>query len=184
MALKVLGICGSLRWDSYNRKALRVAKSIAEGLGTEVREVNLKELNLPIYDGDIEAKGLPESVLKLKSAITEADVIMLASPEHNYSISAALKNVIDWTSRQGNPWDGKVAVIFGASSGAFGTLRGQFQLRQILMYLNVFILPQPQVFIRNEAEAFNSDGTLKDQKLHEQLRALIEKSLVLAQKLK
>lgn len=182
--IKVLGICGSLRKESYNRKLLQIAKGIASELGAEVSEVDLKELNLPIYDGDLEAQGIPEPVQKLKAVIAAADVIMLASPEHNYSISAALKNAIDWTSRQGNPWDAKVIAIFGASSGNFGTLRGQFQLRQMLMYLNVFTLPQPQVFIRNEVEAFNPDGSLKDPKSVELLKTLIEKSMVLAQKLK
>lgn len=184
MALKILGMCGSLRKGSYNRKLLQVAKKISADLGAEVSEIDLKELNLPIYDGDLEALGIPEPVQKLKAAIVQADLILLSSPEHNYSISAALKNAIDWTSRQGNPWDGKVVAILGASNGNFGTLRGQFQLRQILMYLNVFILPQPQVFIRNEAEAFNPDGSLKDPKSHDLLKTLIEKSMALAQKLK
>lgn len=184
MALKVLGISGSLRTGSYNRKALQIAKKMAAELGAEVSEIDLKELNLPLYDGDIEAQGLSESVKKLKSAIEAADVLLIASPEYNYSISGALKNALDWASRSGNSFDGKWAVIFGASSGSFGTLRGQFQLRQIFYDLNVLVLPQPQVFIKSAGEAFNPDGSFKDEKLHEQLKSLIRKTIIMAEKLK
>ena len=124
MALKVLGISGSLRKYSYNRKALQIAKKIASDLGAEVSEADLKELNLPIYDGDIEAQGLPESVKKFKAAVEVNDVLLIVSPEYNYSISGALKNAFGWASRGGNSFDGKWAVIFGVSPGAFGTLRG------------------------------------------------------------
>ena len=184
MSLKVLAVSGSLRTESYNRKALQIAKKIATDFGAEVKEIDLRELDLPIYDADIQAKGLPDSVKKLKAEIEATDVLLIASPEYNYGISGARKNVIDWASREGNSLDGKVAAIFGASPGIFGTLRGQFQLRQILMSLNVFILPQPHVFIKNANDAFNPDGTFVDSKTHEQLKKLIQKTLEFAQKLK
>ncbi len=184
MALKVLGISGSLRNDSFNRKLLQIAKKIASDLGAEVSEADLKELNLPIYDGDIEAQGLPESVKKFKAAVEANDVLLIASPEYNYSISGALKNALDWASRGGNSFDGKWAVIFGASSGSFGTLRGQFQLRQIFYDLNVLVLPQPQVFIKFAGEAFNPDGSFKDPKTYETLKTLIQKTFGMVQKLK
>ncbi|MBI2514567.1 NAD(P)H-dependent oxidoreductase [Candidatus Wolfebacteria bacterium] len=183
--LKVLGISGSLRRDSYNRKALQVAKKIATDLGAEVSEIDLKELNLPIYDGDIEALGLPENVRQFKSAVEASDVILIASPEYNYSISGALKTALEWGSRGGgNSFDGKWAIIFGASPGLVGTLRGQFQLRQIFYDLNVLALPQPQVFIRNAREAFDTDGTFKDLKTYEQLKKLIQKTFEVVEKLK
>ncbi|MCX6702266.1 MAG: NAD(P)H-dependent oxidoreductase [Candidatus Wolfebacteria bacterium] len=182
--LKVLGISGSLRSDSYNRKVLQAAKKMATDLGAEVSEVDLKELNLPIYDGDIESAGIPEPVQKLKAAILAADVLLIASPEYNYSISGALKNAIDWASRQSNSLDGKFAAIFGVSIGSFGTLRGQYHLREILFALNVSVLPQPQVFIGPASDAFNPDGSLKNEKTSEHLKALIQKTLEAAQKLK
>src|SRR3989338_10591742 len=138
--LKVLAISGSLRSESYNRKALQVAKEIAIDLGAEVTELDLRELDLPIYDKDIQDQGLPESVRKLKKTVESTDVLMIASPEYNYSVSGALKNAIDWASRGGNSLNGKVAAVFGASTGRFGALRGQFQLRQILASVNVLIL--------------------------------------------
>lgn len=176
--IKVVAISGSLRLDSYNRKVLQLAKRFALEAGAFVEEIDLKELNLPLYDGDIEALGFPENVKKLKSAVESADVILIASPEYNHSISGALKNAIDWLSSSKNSLDGKVAVIFGASTGLYGTIRGQAHLRQILTALNVTMVLVPQVFIRSAKEAFNEDGTLKDVKLQNQLQKLITKSII------
>lgn len=113
--LKVLAISGSLRRDSCNRKALQIAKKIAADWGAEISELDLKTMNLPIYDGDIEAQGMPEAVQKLKAAVEATDVLLIASPEYNHSISGALKNAIDWLSRGENSLDGKLTAIFGAS---------------------------------------------------------------------
>lgn len=183
--LKALAISGSLRTESYNRKALQVAKKIAADLGAEVTELDLRELNLPIYDKDIQDQGLPEPVQKLKSSIEAADVLLIASPEYNYSISGALKNAIDWASRgEKDSLNGKIAAIFGASTGRFGTLRAQLHLRQILASVNVFILPQPQVFISRAGEAFNPDGSFRDPRFFETLKALIETTFRLAMSIK
>ena len=182
--IKVVAISGSLRLDSYNRKALRVAERFASEVGASVEEVDLKKLNLPLYDGDIETIGLPESVQKLKSVVESADVLLIASPEYNHSISGALKNAIDWLSRGKNSLNGKTAAIFGASTGLFGTIRGQTHLRQILAALNVTMVSQPQVFIRLTNEAFNIDGTLQDVKLHNQLKELINRTINLSTALK
>ena len=182
--LKVLGISGSLRRDSYNRKALQAAKRLAADAGAEVSEADLKQLALPIYDGDIEAQGLPDSVLRLKAAVEAADVILIASPEYNHSISGALKNAIDWLSRQKNSLDGKVAAVFGASTGVFGTARGQYHLRQTLASLNVTVIPQPQVYIATAADAFGPDGEFKNPKTAEILQRLVTRALNVAAQLK
>ncbi|MBI2506979.1 MAG: NAD(P)H-dependent oxidoreductase [Candidatus Colwellbacteria bacterium] len=183
--MKVLAISGSLRTESYNRKALQVAKKIATDLDAEVRELDLRELNLPLYDKDIQDRGMPEPVQILKKEIEARDVLIIASPEYNYSVSGALKNMIDWASRgEKNSFNGKVAVIFGASTGGFGSLRGQTHLRQILQALNVFILPQPQVFISRAETAFNPYGSFANPKNFESLKSLIEKSLAFASKIK
>jgi chromate reductase, NAD(P)H dehydrogenase (quinone) len=182
--LRVVGFSGSLRKESFNRKALQIAKKFAVEAGTMVEEIDLKELSLPLYDADIEAKGFPESVQILRRAVETADVVLIASPEYNHSISGALKNAIDWLSTGKNTLDGKIAAIFGASSGLFGTVRGQFHLRQILAALNVFLVPQPQVFIRSAREAFDQDGSLKDKRVQDQLKTLINKTLHLAKALK
>ena len=175
--LHVLAISGSLRRDSYNRKALQVAKRFASDAGAQVSEADLKELALPVYDGDLEAQGLPDSVLRLKAAVEAADVLLIASPEYNHSISGALKNAIDWLSRQKNSLDGKVAAVFGASTGVFGTARGQYHLRQTLTSLNVMVIPQPQVYIGSAADAFAPDGSFKNPKTADLLQRLVARAL-------
>ena len=177
--LQVVGISGSLRQDSYNRKVLQIAKMIAAKLDTEVKEVDLKQLELPVYDSDIESQGFPAAVQRLRNVVEHANVLLIASPEYNHSISGALKNAIDWLSITKNILSGKTVAMFGASTGLYGTLRAQIHLRQILTALNVTMLPQPQIFIRSANEAFNEDGSLKDIKLYNQLKELVEKTISL-----
>lgn len=178
--LNILAIAGSLRSASFNRKALQRAKQIASDLQTNVVELDLKTLGLPLFDEDLRASGFPESVNKLKNAIASAHVLIIATPEYNHSIPGVLKNAIDWASDKTNPFDGKVAAIFGASNGLVGTLRAQLHLRQVLASLNVELVPQPQVFIRTAQSAFLADGSLVDKKIEQQLRRLIEATLALA----
>jgi chromate reductase len=169
-----------MRSGSFNRKALQIAKQTASELNTNVVELDLKSLDLPLFDEDLRANGFPESVKKLKGAIASSDVLLIATPEYNHSIPGVLKNAIDWASDKTNAFEGKVAAIFGASNGLFGTVRAQLQLRQVLASLNVELVPQPQVFIRSAQSAFLPDGSLVDQKTKQQLRRLVEATLKLA----
>jgi len=181
--IKALAISGSLRKDSYNRKALQVAKKIAEDFGANISEIDLKKLDLPIYNGDIEAAGMPASVLELKNAIESHDVLLIASPEYNHSISGALKNALDWASRgETKSFKGKFVAIFGASPGLFGTVRGQAHVRDILEALGVLRIPSPHVFIKKAGEIFDEDGNLTDERTYTQLKMLIENTLTFAQK--
>ena len=181
--VKVLAISGSLRRDSFNRKALRIAKQLAAATAAEVQEADLKQLALPVYDGDIEAEGIPDQVVRFKAMVEAADVLLIASPEYNHSIPGGLKNAIDWLSRGRNSLDGKVAAIFGASNGPYGTARGQIQLRYVLGVLNTLVIPQPMVYIRNGAEAFSPDGSFKDPKTTEILKRLIDRALAVSARL-
>jgi chromate reductase len=183
--LNVLGLCGSLRSGSYNRMLLKIAMACASTAGAEVKEADLRELNLPIYNYDIEAMGIPEPVEQLKQMIEESDMILIASPEYNYAVSGVLKNAIDWASRgKKNDWGGKWAAIFGASTGPMGTVRGQFALRLILTSVNMNLLPQPQVFVSLADTAFSADGSLVQKNLEDNLRRLVEKTLDAAAKQK
>lgn len=177
MSIQVLGISGSLRQASYNRMALKIALRLAKSAGAVVREADLQKLALPIYDQDIEDRGVPASVKKLKKIVEATDVVVIASPENNHSVSAALKNAIDWLSRGTNSLSGKRAVIFGASDGNFGTVRGQAHLRQILAALNVLVLPQPQILIRNCKTAFTPKGEFVDEMTTKLLKQLLEDTL-------
>ncbi len=178
--LKVVAISGSLRQDSFNRKALHIAKKFTIEEGMNVEDIDLKKLDLPLYNADIESRGFPGAVEIMRKIVQSSDVVLIASPEYNHSVTGALKNAIDWLSTKNNILEGKTAIIFGASTGPFGTLRSQTHLRQILTALNVFVLQQPQVYIRFANEAFDGDGNLVDIKIQNQLKELVVKSLSLA----
>lgn len=182
--MKVLTICGSLRAASYNRQLLRAASKVAQNLGAEVQNADLKEVVLPMYDQDIQDAGMPKIVQDLKEMVQTADVILFVSPEYNYSVPGVLKNAIDWLSRGTNSLDQKTVAIMGASPGAFGTVRGQAHLRQILVGLNVRILSKPEVCLRFCDQAFDQSGNLVDPKNQEILEKLIKNTFELFNKLK
>ncbi|MBA2503937.1 MAG: NAD(P)H-dependent oxidoreductase, partial [Pyrinomonadaceae bacterium] len=117
--VRILGIAGSLRRESYNRAALRAAAQLLPNDATlEIFELD----GIPIYNQDEEGQ-LPSKVAELKARIRAADALLIATPEYNYSIPGVLKNAIDWASRPygDSAWSGKPAAIMGASVGAFGT---------------------------------------------------------------
>jgi chromate reductase len=180
--IHILAMAGSLRKESFNRRALIIAQKIASELGGNVHEIDLKTLALPVFDADLREHGFPQSVTTLKHEIESSDVLLIATPEYNHSIPGPLKNAIDWASDKTNPFDGKVAAIFGVSNGLNGTLRAQIHLRQVLAALNIELLPQPQVFIRSAREAFLPDGSLADAQITKQLRLLIEETMKLARR--
>ena len=179
--MKVLAISGSLRKDSFNRKALQVAKNFASEMGAEVKEVDLKELSLPIFDADIQ---VPPSVSAIQKEFAKANILIIATPEYNRSIPGGLKNTLDWVSlASAVPFEGKAALVLGASDGRFGTVRAQIHLKQVLMALGAIIIPQPEILISYAKEAFNEDGAFKDPILSEKLKTLIEKGINLASRM-
>jgi chromate reductase, NAD(P)H dehydrogenase (quinone) len=169
MPPKILAFAGSTRKDSYNKKLVQVAIRGAKAAGAQVTYLDLRDLALPLYDGDLEAEHFPESALKLKEIMFAHDGLMISSPEYNSSISGVLKNAIDWASRPRpdekplQAFDGKVAVLMSASPGALGGLRGLNTVRSILGNIRVLVLPD-QVAISKSHEAFNGDGSMKDAK--------------------
>lgn len=158
--IKVLGISGSLRAGSYNRMALRAAQALAPaGMTIETCEIG----NLPHYDGDVEAIGIPAPVMAFREKVRAADALLIATPEYNASISGVLKNAIDWASRPPQqPLDGKPIAVFGASPGATGTVRAQIHLRQILANMNGLVMVQPNVLIGMAGQRFDASGELVD----------------------
>jgi NAD(P)H-dependent FMN reductase len=170
MPIKVLAFAGSLRRDSYNKKLARVAAGVARDAGAEVTTLDLADWPLPIYDGDLEDReGVPVQVMTLKSMFRAHDAFLIASPEYNSSVSAALKNLIDWLSRpvKDEPslacFRGKTAALFSASPGALGGLRGLVHLRAILGNIGVLLVAD-QLAIGKADEAFADDGSLKNPK--------------------
>ncbi len=160
--LQVLAISGSLRKASFNSGLLRAAQEIAP----EQMEIIILDINdLPFYNGDVEAQGDPASVVALKSAIRDADAVLFATPEYNWSISGALKNAIDWASRDREEGSlmGKPATIIGAG-GRAGTARAQMQLREILAELGSLVMVKPGVLVQAFAPPrFDAEGNLTDE---------------------
>jgi chromate reductase len=174
--MKVLGIVGSLRKESWNRKLWRLARKILEGKGVEVTEADIG--SIPLYNADVQAQGYPPPVAALREAIKVSDALVLASPEYNNSVPGVLKNAIDWASRQPNPFPGKLAYIMGVSTGQFGAARAHMHLGYTLESLSVFIVPQPRVLIAYAERAFTPEGELADpemaKRLEEGMTNLIE----------
>jgi chromate reductase len=160
--MKILGISGSLREDSYNTAALRAAQELVpEDVVIETFD-RLDEI--PPFNQDDE-RNPPERVVELKQRVMEADAILFVTPEYNFSIPGVLKNAIDWASRPygDNAWAGKPAAIMGASVSMTGTARAQYHLRQSMVFLDMHPVNQPEVMISNAAERFSEDGELKDE---------------------
>jgi chromate reductase len=157
---------------------VRVAAEGARAAGAEVTILDLRELPMPIYDGDIEAEhGIPENGKRLKSLMKEHDALLISTPEYNTSIPGGLKNTIDWASRP-EPgerelacFEGKVAGLMSASPGAFGGMRSLLTLRSILANIRVLVIPQ-QLALPKAHEAFGSDGSLLDPKRDSAARAI------------
>jgi chromate reductase, NAD(P)H dehydrogenase (quinone) len=181
--MRIAALAGSLRKESYNRKLLALAVSILEKHGAEVDVIDLRDFPLPLYDGDIEAQGMPERVIALKARLAAAEGIVIACPEYNYSIPGTFKNMLDWTSRQGSPWSGKIAGMMGATNGPFGTWRMMPQLRTVLTCLKVLVVPE-QVNVREAPKVWDKDGRLLDDKLPEIVDKFVTDLLQVVQKMR
>jgi NAD(P)H-dependent FMN reductase len=174
---KILAFSGSAREGSFNQKLVAAAAQGAAGAGAEVTVINLADYPAPLYDGDLEAnEGIPEKIQTLKKLFGEHDALLIASPEYNGSLSALLKNTLDWVSRPDGDepmlaaYRGKTAAIVAASPGGLGGLRGLVHLRQVLTNLGVLVIPDQQA-VSKAHEVFGEDGGIADEKM----RAGVEK---------
>lgn len=187
----IVVLAGSLRKDSCNKKIAKIAAKSAEDAGAQVTYIDLADYPMPLYDGDIEeSQGIPSNGLKLKVIFEAADGFIIASPEYNSSISAVLKNTIDWVSRQKDKdekplsaYTDKTALLLSASPGALGGLRGLVHLRSLLSNINVYVLPG-QKTISNAYEAFDDKGHLKKESDLKSVDNLVIKFIETTRKLK
>ncbi len=167
---KILGISGSLRKKSYNTALLQAAAEILPP-GMSLESYDLAPL--PMYNPDFE-KPFPDPVTDFRSRIAAADAILFATPEYNSSISPSLKNAIDWASRPPNkPLDRKPVAIMGVTTGNFGTVRAQLQLRQILTHVGALPLAKPEVLVARAEQVFDTEGRLVDESARGFLRDLL-----------
>ena len=164
--LRVLGVSGSLRAKSTNTGMLRYAKANApKGMSIEIADLS----QIPFYNADIKEK--PASVKALLEKVDQADALVLGSTEYNYSIAPALKNALDWASREPDNaiLSGKPVAMMGAGGG-MGTARSQYHLRQVCVFLNLFPLNRPEVFANAFTGGFDEDGNLIDERIQGLIR--------------
>jgi chromate reductase, NAD(P)H dehydrogenase (quinone) len=169
--IKILGLAGSLRKASFNRMALKAAQSLVPA-GATLEILDLPDL--PGFNQDNE-KSPPAAVTDMKAKIRAADAILLVTPEYNYSMPGVLKNAIDWASRPygDSAWKDKPVAVMGASVGALGTARAQYDLRKCFVFLDMPAVNQPEVMISAAADKFDKDGNLTDAKAKELIGKLL-----------
>ena len=176
---RILAFGGSLRRDSYNQKLAAIAAQGAREAGAEVTLIALRDFPMPVFDEDLEkASGMPEHAKRLKELFRKHDGLIISAPEYNSSITAALKNAIDWVSRTESDdepslsaYSGKSAVLCAASPGGLGGLRGLVHVRAILGNIGVTVLPD-QTAISKAYEAFAADGSLVNEKQQAAVKGL------------
>lgn len=186
---KVLAFSGSARKASFNQRLVRNAARAAEDAGAEVTVINLVDFPMPIMNQDLEAEqGQPEHGTRLKKLFIEHDAILLAAPEHNSSITALLKNAIDWVSRRVGDeaplvaFKGKPVAIMSASPGRLGGLRGLVHVRSILSNLGMLALPD-QHAVSSAGSAFDDDGELANDADQKRVREIASRLVEITKKL-
>ncbi|MBX0329341.1 NAD(P)H-dependent oxidoreductase [Oscillochloris sp. ZM17-4] len=172
--MKILGISGSLRAASNNTGLLRAASELAPA-GVEILIHDIGDV--PLYNGDEDGGegNRPAGVIRLRQAIADADALLLAVPEYNYSVTGVQKNVLDWASRSTptTPLNGKPLAMMGAG-GMSGTMRAQFHLRQMLVHSNLLVMNKPELYIARAWEKFDKQGNLTDEATRDMVKALVE----------
>jgi chromate reductase, NAD(P)H dehydrogenase (quinone) len=169
--MNVLGISGSLRQDSHNTKLLRAAaRELPPGVTFEIFD-GLRDV--PAYDEDIDGETRPAAVERLRAALASADAVLFATPEYNSSVPGALKNALDWASRPlvENPLRFTPVAVVGASTGAFGAVWAQAELRKVLAAMGARVV-EGDAALGYAHQKFDDDGDLTDEDVREQLSAV------------
>ncbi len=187
---KLLFFAGSARKASINKRLAQLAERQAASIGLETTYVDLRDFEMPLYDGDLEQEsGLPENAKAFKKIFCEHQGFFIASPEFNSSMTPLLKNTLDWISRPHEEGEGsliafrgKVAALGAASPGGLGGLRGLVSLRMMLGNIGVHVIPT-QVAVGNGFQAFQENGALKDAKQAQMLHDTIDEFVSTAKRL-
>ncbi|HXY96515.1 MAG TPA: NADPH-dependent FMN reductase [Steroidobacteraceae bacterium] len=172
--VKLLGISGSLRRASYNSALLRAATRLMPP-GAELAVASIRDI--PLYDGDTEAQGIPAAVAQLKEAVAAAAGVLLVTPEYNNSIPGVFKNAIDWLSRPSadikRVFTGRPFAVIGASPGGFGTSLSQAAWLPVLRTLGVQFWSGGRLQVSRAGSVFDQAGNLEDSSVQEQLRQFL-----------
>lgn len=175
MPARILVVAGSLRKESYNKRLARVAVGFLKECGAEVDLLELNEVPMPLYDGDLEdAEGLPPGAVEFRRRLAAAQGVLFVSPEYNSSIPGTFKNAIDWASRgEEDVFDGKIAALMAASTGRFGGARMMPHLRQVMSTLGLWLVPE-HVTLAQAAQQFRDDGSLSSEFFAKQVRQVCD----------
>ena len=170
--MRILGLSGSLRRDSYNSALLRAAAELLPA-GVEL-EIYDGVRALPLYDADLDGDASPEPVVDLRETIADADAVLIATPEYNHSIPGVLKNALDWASRPfpENALRGKPAAVVGASTGLFGAVWSQAETRKVLSAIGARVIDR-ELPVCEAPECFDADGRLANEGIAELLAELL-----------
>ena len=168
-AVKILAIAGSLREQSYNRSLLEAVRELAPSW----LEVSIYESldEVPLFNEDVADSATPAGVLKLRHAFSEADGVLIATPEYNQAVPGVVKNMIDWLSL-GDPeqgLEGRPVAVTGVTTGPWGTRLAQTMLRQMLVSAQAILLPQPSLYLSHAESIFDDAGNLVDSKTRQRL---------------
>jgi len=180
--LLILGFAGSLRKGSYNKALLRAAEELLPKEAT----LDIFDLEgIPPFNQELEGR-MPEKVKEFKAKIRAADAILIATPEHNYSVPGVLKNAIDWASRPygDNSFEGKPAAIMSASTGMLGGARAQYHLRQIFVFLDMHPINKPEVIVTFAGQKVDQQVRLTDETTRKVIQALLEALVAWTKRLK
>ncbi len=190
--MKLLVFAGSTRQHSFNRRLADVAARTGRDAGADVSHIELADFDIPMYNADLEAQGTPADVIRLKQLMFEHPAWIICSPEYNGSYTALLKNTIDWVSspvRSDPVWAdglksfrGKVVGMLSASNGALGGLRSQGHLAPLLINCQCWLAPRAFALGR-AADAFDGDGSLKDEAHRQNVRGVVDQVLWAARRL-
>ena len=158
--MKILGICGSLRRESWNLKLLRnmLDRTADKGVETALFDLN----GVPMFHPDVEVQGIPDEAETLRDAVREADAVIIACPEYNGSMTAALKNALEWLSRRGNLLNGKIFFIIGTGPGRSACARMHVHASYSLESEGGYVLHQPRVLLPQVANFMDESGSITD----------------------
>lgn len=190
--MRLLVFAGSTRLQSYNRKLAKVAAAMAREAGAEVTHIELADFDVPLYNADLEARGTPPDVVRLKQLGADHPAWIICAPEYNGSYPALLKNTLDWISspiKSDPAWSdgfrstrGKVVGMLSASPGALGGVRSQSHLAPLLLNLRFWVAPA-SYGVSRAGEAFTPQGDLVDERARQSVRTVIDEVLWAAERL-
>ena len=170
--MKISGICGSLRKNSWNHILLKIVlNKLSKNKNIDTEIINISKF--PLFNADIESVATPTDIVDAKEKVKNSDLIIFSSPAYNGSYSGVIKNVVDWLSRTPQVLSDKKALVIGCTPGMSGTLLGYTHLNQLLFGLGMNVLSQPKILVSSVNKKINEDGDL----LNDKLEILIDKGV-------